>query len=66
MTGYGNFSDLSQCSGMSAVGESGRVIVEEHFGFWTLNRRSRGRNLALQRNPDLFVANPLCCHRLPG
>jgi hypothetical protein len=48
MTGYGNFSDLSQRSGMSAVGESGRVIVEEHFGFWTLNRRSRGRNWMLE------------------
>jgi hypothetical protein len=26
-------SDFSRCSGMSAAGESGRVIVEEHFGF---------------------------------
>jgi hypothetical protein len=26
-------SDQSQWNGMSAAGESGRVIVEEHFGF---------------------------------
>jgi hypothetical protein len=30
---YRHYSDLSQCGGMSAAGESGRVIVEEHFGF---------------------------------
>jgi hypothetical protein len=30
----------------------------------TLNRHKAGMNLALQRAPDLIVANPLCCH--PG
>jgi hypothetical protein len=28
-----HFWDQSHYSGMSAAGESGRVIVEEHFGF---------------------------------